>query len=43
MTPPLDWPTVKAWLLVPGIAAAGLLIGVCSHWWPELAGNAKSI
>ena len=29
--------------LVPAIAAAGLLIGVCSHWWPELPGNGKSI
>jgi H+/Cl- antiporter ClcA len=30
-------------LLVPAIAGAGLLIGVCSHWWPELPGNGKSI
>lgn len=32
-----------SWLLIPAIAAAGLLIGVCSHWWPELPGNGKSI
>jgi H+/Cl- antiporter ClcA len=30
-------------LLVPAIAGAGLLIGVCSHWWPELPGNGRSI
>ena len=35
--------TTKSWLLIPGIAAAGLLIGICSHWWPELPGNGKSI
>ncbi|WIM87053.1 chloride channel protein [Candidatus Mycobacterium wuenschmannii] len=33
----------KSWLLIPGIAAAGLLVGVCSHWWPELPGNGRSI
>lgn len=32
-----------SWLLIPGIAAAGLLIGICSVWWPELPGNGKSI
>jgi H+/Cl- antiporter ClcA len=31
----------RSWLLIPAIA--GLLIGVCSHWWPELPGNGKSI
>ena len=25
------------------IAAAGLVIGICSVWWPELPGNGKSI
>jgi len=30
-------------LLIPAIAGAGLLIGICSHWWPELPGNGKSI
>jgi chloride channel protein, CIC family len=33
----------RSWLLIPAIAAAGLLIGVCSRWWPELPGNGKSI
>jgi chloride channel protein, CIC family len=33
----------RSWLLSPAIAGAGLLIGVCSHWWPELPGNGKSI
>jgi H+/Cl- antiporter ClcA len=35
--------TMKSWLLIPAIAAAGLLIGICSLWWPELPGNGKSI
>jgi H+/Cl- antiporter ClcA len=30
-------------VLIPAIAAAGLLVGICSHWWPELPGNGKSI
>jgi H+/Cl- antiporter ClcA len=34
---------LQSWLLIPTIAAAGLLVGVCSHWWPELPGNGKSI
>lgn len=34
---------VSSAMLVPAIAAAGLLIGICSHWWPELPGNGKSI
>jgi len=33
----------RSWLLMPAIAGAGLLIGVCSRWWPELPGNGKSI
>jgi H+/Cl- antiporter ClcA len=33
----------RSWLLIPAIAGAGLLIGVCSHRWPELPGNGKSI
>jgi H+/Cl- antiporter ClcA len=33
----------KSWILIPTIAAAGLLVGICSHWWPELPGNGKSI
>ncbi|MGA5465733.1 chloride channel protein [Mycobacterium sp. NPDC050041] len=34
---------VTSWLLVPAIAAVGLLVGICSLWWPELPGNGKSI
>ncbi len=30
-------------MLIPALAAAGLLTGVCSHWWPELPGNGKSV
>jgi H+/Cl- antiporter ClcA len=33
----------RSWLLIPAIAGAGLLIGLCSHWWPQLPGNGKSI
>jgi H+/Cl- antiporter ClcA len=33
----------RSWLLIPAIAAAGLLIGICSIWWPELPGNGRSI
>ncbi len=33
----------KSWVLIPSIAAAGLLVGVCSYWFPELPGNGKSI
>lgn len=33
----------RSWTLVPAIAAAGLLTGICSHWWPELPGNGRSI
>jgi H+/Cl- antiporter ClcA len=33
----------KSWVLIPGIAAAGLFVGVSSHWWPELPGNGRSI
>nr|WP_246398356.1 chloride channel protein [Mycobacterium vicinigordonae] len=34
---------IRSWVLIPGLAAAGLLTGVCSHWWPELPGNGKSV
>ncbi|NKZ14118.1 chloride ion channel protein [Mycolicibacterium septicum DSM 44393] len=34
---------VTSWLIIPGIAAAGLLVGLGSLWWPELPGNGKSI
>jgi H+/Cl- antiporter ClcA len=32
-----------SWWIIPAIAGAGLLVGICSHWWPELPGNGKSI
>ncbi|GAB7144436.1 chloride channel protein [Mycobacterium riyadhense] len=34
---------MRSWVLIPAISAAGLLTGICSHWWPELPGNGKSI
>lgn len=34
---------VTSWLIIPGIAMAGLLVGLGSVWWPELPGNGKSI
>ncbi|CAM4384644.1 Voltage-gated ClC-type chloride channel ClcB [Mycobacterium basiliense] len=34
---------IRTPLLIPALAAAGLLIGISSHWWPELPGNGKSI
>ena len=34
---------LKSWVLIPSIAAAGLLIGICSIRWPELPGNGSSI
>lgn len=30
-------------LLIPALAGAGLVMGVCSHWWPELPGSGRSI
>jgi H+/Cl- antiporter ClcA len=30
-------------LLIPALAGAGLVMGICSHWWPELPGNGRSI
>ncbi|CAN3130277.1 Chloride ion channel protein [Mycobacterium sp. smrl_JER01] len=35
--------TLRSWMVIPGIAAAGLLTGVCSIWLPELPGNGRSI
>ncbi len=35
--------TMRTWMLVPALAGAGLVMGVCSHWWPELPGNGRSI
>ncbi len=34
---------VRSWVLIPALAGAGLVMGVCSHWWPELPGNGRSI
>ncbi|OSC38674.1 chloride channel protein [Mycobacterium decipiens] len=34
---------MRSAVLIPALAAAGLLTGICSHWWPELPGNGKSI
>ena len=36
-------PQIASWVLIPSIAAAGLLVGLCSIWWPELPGNGRSI
>jgi H+/Cl- antiporter ClcA len=36
-------PQLTSWVLIPAIAAAGLLIGICSIWFPELPGNGRSI
>ncbi len=36
-------PQIRSWALVPAIALAGLVTGVCSIWWPELPGNGRSI
>ena len=33
----------RSWVLIPAIAGAGLLTGICSHWWPELPGNGRSV
>ncbi|MFY2859349.1 chloride channel protein [Mycobacterium sp. THU-M104] len=35
--------TMRTWVLIPALAAAGLVMGTCSHWWPELPGNGRSI
>jgi len=34
---------MRTWTLVPALAGAGLLMGICSYWWPELPGNGKSV
>jgi H+/Cl- antiporter ClcA len=33
----------NTWLLIPAVAAAGLLVGLCSHRLPELPGNGQSV
>jgi H+/Cl- antiporter ClcA len=34
---------MRTWVLVPALTGAGLVMGVCSRWWPELPGNGRSI
>ncbi|WP_445162465.1 chloride channel protein [Mycobacterium sp. Dal123C01] len=34
---------IKTWVLIPALAGAGLVMGICAHWWPELPGNGRSI
>ncbi len=34
---------MRTWVLIPALAGAGLVMGICSHWWPELPGNGRSI
>jgi H+/Cl- antiporter ClcA len=34
---------IRGWILIPALAVAGLVMGICSHWWPELPGNGRSI
>jgi len=34
---------MRTWVLVPALGTAGLVMGVCSHWWPDLPGNGRSI
>ncbi|MGO9925265.1 MAG: chloride channel protein [Mycobacterium sp.] len=34
---------LRTWVLVPALAGAGLVMGICSVRWPELPGNGRSI
>ncbi len=34
---------MRTWVLLPALAGAGLVMGACSRWWPELPGNGRSI
>jgi H+/Cl- antiporter ClcA len=34
---------IRSWVLIPALAGAGLVMGICSHWRPELPGNGRSI
>lgn len=34
---------IRSWVLIPALAAAGLAMGICSHWLPELPGNGRRI
>lgn len=35
--------TMRSWVLIPALAGAGLVMGLCSLRWPELPGNGRSI
>jgi len=35
--------TAGTWRVIPAVAAAGLLVGLCSHRLPELPGNGASV
>lgn len=34
---------IRTWVLIPALCGAGLVMGIFSHWWPELPGNGRSI
>jgi H+/Cl- antiporter ClcA len=34
---------IRSRVLIPALAGAGLVMGICSHWWPELPGNGRSV
>ncbi|OBA60379.1 chloride ion channel protein [Mycobacterium sp. 1100029.7] len=34
---------IRTATLIPALAGAGLVMGICSHWWPELPGNGRSV
>jgi H+/Cl- antiporter ClcA len=36
-------PQLASWVLIPGVALAGLITGVCSIYRPELPGNGRSV
>ncbi len=36
-------PQLTSWVLIPGVALAGLVTGICSIYRPELPGNGRSV
>lgn len=36
-------PQLTSWVLIPGVAVAGLVTGICSIYRPELPGNGRSV
>ncbi len=36
-------PQLTSWILIPGVALAGLVTGICSIYRPELPGNGRSV